>query len=458
MRKRPTKEQFGQQLEQFAKELREEMITGKWAPGSFLPPEKSLEIRFGLSNHSIRLGLEQLVQEGWIEKIPSVGNRVVADRPPVHLTVACNHVMLRNLKLAGLIEQFRRLYPWITVEVRSWSGSVPGVDLTERVLTDDLALMDNVQFQQLLERKLTHVFEPFAGSYDLYPQFSAHFSAEDRLLLLPIVLSPLVLCYNKAHFRESGLAEPNGSWTWDDLIRHAELLYDGRGRYGFAFHIQSMYRWPLFLMQSGERFEWDGAQLRDIRRSRLLDGLKRCKDILHNRKAVPLYLSENNDDIDRMFMEGKLSMALNTYMGLNGWTERQIEYDISPVPYMDSLRTLLITLGVGVNGSSAHKAEAKLFADYLASPEAQSYMYQHTLSVPGLATLPMKQTERSVYSPDRYMLFRETMGSFRTHAELNISSAAFVSLANLLKPYWANMIDEDELCDRLSEALRTEAY
>lgn len=51
-------------------------------------------------------------------------------------------------------------------------------------------------------------------------------------------------------------------------------------------------------------------------------------------KAVPLYLSENNDDIDQLFMEGKLSMTLNTYMSLNGWNEMGVEYDISPVPYL----------------------------------------------------------------------------------------------------------------------------
>lgn len=135
-------------------------------------------------------------------------------------------------------------------------------------------------------------------------------------------------------------------------------------------------------------------------------------------KAVPLYLSENNDDIDQLFMEGKLSMTLNTYMSLNGWNEMGVEYDISPVPYMDNLRTLLITLGVGVSGSSQHKEEAKMFADFLASTHAQAYIYQHTLSIPSLVILPMKPLDRTFYSPDRYVLFRETMGSFRTHADM----------------------------------------
>ncbi|GAA3413397.1 extracellular solute-binding protein [Paenibacillus hodogayensis] len=453
MRRRPSKEQFEQQIEQIAKALRDEMIAGKQAAGSFLPPEKSLEARFGLSNYSIRLGLEQLVREGWIEKIAGVGNRVVADRPQVKLTIACENVTLRNLKLTGLVEQFQRLYPWIQVEFLFMPSPIPGTDLSERKLAGDLVLLDNVQFQLLSENRLTHLLEPLSEANELYPQFTKHFSMEGRRLLLPIILSPLVLCYNKAHFRESGLAEPNGSWTWNDLIRHAELLYDGKGRYGFSLYIQSMYRWPLFLIQSCEWVEGSGKESSHIRNSRLLDGLKLCKDILHNRKAVPLYLSENNDDVYRMFVEGKLSMTLNTYMGLNSWNEAEIEYDISPVPYMDSPRTLLITLGAGINSSSGHKEEARLFVDFLASKEAQSYIYQHTLSIPGLATLPMEPGNRMIYTPSRYMLFRETMGSFRTHADTRISFAAFQSLSSQLKLYWANMIDEDELGERLSEAL-----
>ncbi|RKN80526.1 extracellular solute-binding protein [Paenibacillus ginsengarvi] len=365
MRRRPSKEQFEQQIEQTAKALHDEMIAGKWAAGSFLPPEKSLEARFGLSNYSIRLGLEQLVQEGWIEKIAGVGNRVVATRPQVKLTIACENVTLRNLKTSGAGRTISAFYPWIQVEFLSMISPIPGTDLSERTLAGDLVLLDNVQFQQLSENRLTHLLEPLSEDDEWYPQFTKHFSVEGRRLLQPIVLSPLVLCYNKAHFRESGLAEPNGSWTWNDLIRHAELLYDGRGRYGFAFHIQSLYRWPLFLIQSRERFEESGEEFLRSRSSRLLDGLKLCKDILHNRKAVPLYLSENNDDINRMFMEGKLSMTLNTYMGLNSWNEAEIEYDISPVPYMDSPRTLLITLGAGINGSSEHKEEARLLVDFL---------------------------------------------------------------------------------------------
>src|SRR5690606_32695659 len=112
-----------------------------------------------------------------------------------------------------------------------------------------------------------------------------------------------------------------------DLMRAAEKLSDGKGRYGFCFHVPTKNRWPVFLLQSGESFEWEGGALKELRGSMLLESMSVCKRILHNRTAFPLYLSENNDDIDRMFLEGKVSMTLSSYMGMNGWQSANIEYD-----------------------------------------------------------------------------------------------------------------------------------
>lgn len=457
MRKRPTKEQFDQQVMKFIGELRQEMIAGIHALDEYLPSEKSLEQRFKLSNHSIRKGLEQLVEEGWIEKIPSVGNRVITRRPPVKLSLACNVITLRNLAFEKLLEDFHQLYPWITVEPVI-GQRIPGVNEQHGTIETDAIIIDNFQFQQLLEKNLVSHLETCQPVKDIYRRLYPLFSTNQELYMMPVVLSPLVLCYNKQHFAEKGLAEPDGSWTWEDLIHYAEVLSDDKGRYGFGFHLQSHYRWPLFLMQSGECFRWDDARLEDMRNSKLLDSVKLCKDILHNRKAIPLYLSENNDDIDQMFFEGKLSMTLNTYMGLNGWNHMDLDYGISPVPYIDELRTLVISLGVGISKETAHQEETRLFAQYLTSERAQSIIFKHTMSVPALSMRSLSLKDKEIFAPERYYLFRETLGSFRTHADLNISASDFTKLASLLKPYWANMIDEEELCKRIETMLSRETW
>lgn len=449
MRKRPTREEFDKQVLIFVKQLQLEMITGKYDVGKYLPSEKSLGQRFEISDHSVRKGLEILVKEGWIKKIPSVGNRIVTSRPLVKISLSCNKVTERNLALYKLLEDFQQLYPWITIELRIHDGISEFDDVDTGINATDIVILDDYQFQQIKERNLEHQLLPLLTKECVYPKLNSLFSKRDQLYLQPVVFSPLVLCYHRHHFRERNIPEPDGSWTWEDLIRNAEQLSNDKGRYGFGFHMHSLYRWPLFLLQGGESFQWTESNIQDIRRTTLLKSVRLSKEILHNRKAFPLYFSESDNDVDRMFLEGKLSMTLNTYTGLNGWIGQVEDYDISPVPYINAMRTLMVSLGVGITSTSIRQEEATLFVDYMASARAQSLIFKHTLSIPCLSTLPMEIKDKEMFVPDHYFQFRETMQSMHTLSDLNISTQQMIKLANLLKQYWANMIDEDELCQRL---------
>lgn len=442
MRKRRTNEQFQEQLDRVVQTLHEQIIDGTYAPGEYLPSEKALAAQFQLSNNSVRKGLEQLVREGWIEKVPRVGNRVTVGRTPVQLRLSCGSIARRNVALPGLLDDFCRQYPWIHVTMSRLSD----------MDSSDLMLLDDFQFHQIAERDNLHKLEPLEERPDIYPLLNSMFTLNQRLYMQPIIFSPVVLCYNKAHFRERGMLEPDGSWTWDDLMRHAERL-SGGGRYGFSFHVPSDNRWSIFLMQSGERFTWRDGQLQDLRGTKLLDSLSLCKSIVHNRKAFPLLLSESNDDVDRLFLENKVSMTLNSMMGLNGWDNPEVDYDIAPVPRIDEMRTLVISLGAGINSGSQHKEEAALLLDYLTSHIAQEYIREHTLSIPSVGTLPTTPARSVMKRPERFGLYREIMASCRPLRDLGIPTASFGKLSQNLKTYWADMIDEDELCERIYAVL-----
>ncbi|MDF2724460.1 MAG: regulatory protein GntR, partial [Paenibacillus sp.] len=389
MRNRPTSEQFRQQLHDMIEWLRGSVMSGAYADGDYLPSEKELAAKFGLSNNSIRKGLEQLVEEGLIEKVPRIGNRVKAnriERRPVTLTLGCNYASLRNLELPALLDDFHKRHPWIAVMTKTYGGTL--VDEHGNTESADLIMMDNYQFQRIVEEGRTAFFKALSVSEGIYPTLSKLFVFDEVCRMRPIIFSPIVLCYNKAHFRECGLEEPDGTWTWDDLMRNAERLSDGKGRYGFGSHLQDMNRWPIFLLQSGERFELEDGRLKGLHGSRLLQGMQVSKSIIHNRKAYPLFLSENNRDTLQLFMEGKLSMILNSYMGLNVWKHLDLDYDVSPIPFIHEPRTMMICLGLGINARSEHMEEAMLLADYLGSARASRLIANRTLSIPALRPLP----------------------------------------------------------------------
>lgn len=457
MRIRPTKQQFEKQLKAVASVLRQEIMEGKHEAGSFLPSEKQLAQRFDMSNNSVRKALQMLAEEGWIIKVPRVGNRVAEGRSPVHLTIASNKMAVRNIALEKLLQIFNERYPWIHVHINSNDGGLPGFGAGESLVDVDLVLMDDYQFQRLVELQLFNQLEALSSMKDYYPFLHDLFTVDGQMYMHPLIFSPVVLCYNRAHFREAGLLEPDGSWTWDYLMQCAERLSDSsKGRYGFCFHVQTANRWPIFLLQSGERFQWSDGMLNDIRGTKLMEAMKLCKRIIHNRKAFPLYLSENQGDIDRMFLAGKISMTLNSYMGLNAYSDSDLDYDISPIPSNCERKTLMISLGLGINKNSSHKHEVKLLAQFLTSEWTQQFISDHTLSIPALGTIAPQSYSSRVNKPKRFPLYREIMFTYETTRALNLTTASTHKLTNEMKAYWADMLDEEELGQRVVQILSYE--
>lgn len=431
--------------------LKSEIEEGRYGPGDDLPSEKALAARFGLSNISVRKGLATLAEEGWIEKIPNVGNRVLHRRPPVVLTLGLNETTMRNTALSVLLEQFERKYDWITVKLKTYASS-PSYERANEDSIDVFTLNDT-QFQLLREHGGTGLFEELPEDPDIHSFLNELFAIEGQSLLRPIVFAPVVLCYNKRHFREKGLAEPTGGWTWNDLARCAARLTEGE-KYGFAFHLPDVNRWPIFLLQSGDRRRrYEQPQRSDIV-SRLLAGARQCKELVHNREVFPIYMSESNADIDRMFLGGKLSMVLASYMALNDWKNADLEYDVSPVPFIREPRTIVIATGAGVAAASGHKEEARLLVDYLSSDQAQRLIRTNTLSVPAKPGAEEAGWGGGISNiPSRYMLYREMIFSYRTHRDLPLAVSSIGKLSGYLRAYWAHMIAEEELRNRFDELL-----
>jgi multiple sugar transport system substrate-binding protein len=431
-------------------------VEGTYPPESYLPSEIALSKRFSLSNKSLRKGLEVLEKEGYIRKIPRVGNQIVPPRPQAVIRFGCSQTIMRDLRLEDLIDEFHLLHPHIRVEAVPYTSVVP--EITGRGGTLDLFSANVYQFLEIVRQGLTAQLEVLPEPEDTHPFLLEPFRHEGKLFVQPLGFAPIVLCYNKAHFAESDVPEPDGSWSWDELIEHATALSNGAGRYGFGFHAISENRWPIFMLQSGSRSEWEEPWKSESLRRKLVKNMRICKDILHNRAMTPLYLSEDDKEITRLFVEGKISMLLTNYAQMNDFTNTELEYDISPVPVQHDPATLLITIGASVCKHAAHKEEAHRFLRFMASRHAQELIQSGTLTVPSYRPLLAQPVAGKVKRPERYTLFREIMFMFRTHKDLHFSEALRPKLLYVLKEYWANLIDEEQLCDRMFEAIREERY
>ncbi|GAA3408762.1 extracellular solute-binding protein [Paenibacillus hodogayensis] len=473
MPQRQSRKTFADRLDHLVGQLRSRILDGTYAEDDFLPAESALAKQFDLSNNSVRKGLEQLVAEGLIVKIDKVGSRVAANssHQRTTITIACYPSIERDVAFTELLEDFHRLYPAIrvkpiTASPLTDSGSYAGT-IRESVAngTADLYTVHHMDFTELIAEGAAERFEPLVPAPGTYPFLNERFAVDGtgESFVQPLMFTPLVLCYNKDHFAEAGLLEPDSSWTWQHLLDSAARLTVPGKRHGFHFFALSDNRWPFFLLQTGAGFARDDCgYYAPTDSAQLLGGIRLCGDIIGNRDVFPPYLSENQPEATRLFAEGKISMQLATYNSLNDLKREALRYDIAPVPLptSGSPATLAIAIGLMAGKASQHKEAVKLFISYAASHEAQRAIRSRTLSIP--ACKPAAEAAERAESaqpngqqaglnrPEHFQLFRDIIPSFRWHADLGLPIPLLKPLHRLLKLYWSSMIDDDTLLAELS--------
>ncbi|MEF3305787.1 extracellular solute-binding protein [Paenibacillus sp. GYB003] len=452
---------FRARLERMTEQLKNDMMSGALAPGDFLPSESALAEQYGISNKSVRQGLDVLVGEGLIRKIPRVGNQVTETAKELQATVTLgiNSSLERDMAMSELLASFSRKYPSVRVRTITIPGNSRQFvkEYAESPLLDAF-IINHQYFQSMEESGLLSTLEPLTPAEGTYRVLEGGFTADGVLYGQPLLFSPLVLCYNKDHFLEAGLPEPDSSWTWNDCIGTARRLTRRRERYGFVFYVMSDNRWPAFLLQSGEAFARGPDGGCDIAGTGLLDGIRLCDAIIHDRDMFPSVLSESNDDIGRLFETGKVSMMLTSYMSLNELKHSDIRYDISTLPYGREPRTLTVAMAACIRKGSADKRAAKLLVDYLSSVEGQMLIRRQTIGIPAIKPAAEAEVGEGLNRPSRYDLFRDIWPTMRFHRDLNLTSEGLGKLWGLLKTYWSHLIDDETLCaqvrDQLSDHVR----
>jgi multiple sugar transport system substrate-binding protein len=445
-------------------EIRRDIISGKYAAGKNLPSESALAKMYQLSNKSVRKGLEQLVDEGLIVKVNRVGNRVIGPgrESAVTVTLGCHESIERDFELQRLLDEFHGQYPSIRVipvKLTPPAFNANFIQITEPYLANgivDVFTMNHMAFLEFIENDGLHMLEPLPAINEIYPSLREAFTFEGVQYVQPLVFSPVVLCYNKEHFRKAGVPEPDSTWTWIDVLRAAELLSRPGERHGFYFYLLSENRWPIFLLQSGMGFEWNENGECDIRGTRLLENIRFVKKLIDHPYLFPKYLTESNDDVNQLFIQEKVSMILSTYFSMNELKHTKIPYDISLLPYFDVPAVLTVPIGMAVNRCSRQKDAAMLLVRFMASRKAQQLIRELTVSIP--ACKPVAEQvggeKQKINRPPHYSMFREHLPHFRVQKDLNLTNAEFLIVRSLLKKYWSGMIDEDTLCELINTQLR----
>ncbi|MDF2671666.1 MAG: GntR family transcriptional regulator, partial [Paenibacillus sp.] len=228
MTEKYSRKTFRLRLEEMTSQLRDEILSGKRSPGDFLPSELDLSRQFHISNKTVRQGLDVLFQEGLIEKIPKIGSRVASPSADGRVVVrfGYHNTIIREMELTQMLTEFHRLHPHIRVQALEIPRNNYYRFVKEYMDSGmlDVVTINYNNFKEFTDNDTAGLFEPLPIQKETYAFLRNIFQYRDVVLALPLVFSPIILCYNKQHFAEKGIAEPDSSWTWDILLEHAEQL------------------------------------------------------------------------------------------------------------------------------------------------------------------------------------------------------------------------------------------
>ncbi|WP_162462935.1 extracellular solute-binding protein [Paenibacillus psychroresistens] len=458
MADKPKRTTFRTRLEEMIAILRNDILTGKLQPGDFLPSELTLTEQFQLSKNSVRKGLEELLDQEMIEKVPRVGTRVVGSGLNAKLTLKFGYypTLILEANLLQLIDDFQLSFPHIVVQMVPISDSVFSSNPKEALDRDafDLITLNNHHYGLCKDNEaIMDMLEPLRPKENTYPFLFRPFTEANNLYVQPFTFSPIVLCYNKEHFKEAKLLEPDSSWNWHDVQQAALTLTKKRDRIGLFFHLQSINRWPLFLLQNKVVFERDAQGKLILDNENFRESMKMSLQLFEGMNAGSLYMSENDSDSEMYFSQQKASMIVTSYYSLNHLLKADFDYDIAPLPYSQEARTQLIIIGLAINKSSKQKEAAQALIDYLVSEETQLHIRKNSLSIPSIKTMAEWTGEESFARPSRFMLYRDIIPTFRFYSDMNVTFHELETMRRIFKLYWARLDNFETVLRRLEEAL-----
>lgn len=458
---KPQRSTFHKRLEHMVEVLRGNIITGKYAIGDLLPSNADLGKQYGLSKNSIRKGLDMLSQENLIVRVPKVGAKVAnpQDSAVITIKMGCYNQMDRQAALNEILDAFHALYPHIRVQTLILPYDSYFKNVMEYIDNDwlDVMMINHSDFDFFRDEARSKLLDELKPRPGLYSFVANAFNYNDRLLALPFIFSPIVLCYNKEHFANSGITEPNSSWTWDDLMEAATKLNENSGNYGFYYHMRSSNRWPVMLLQNGFKLGEVG-EYGDSAKMSFVKSIELCRKLIVNQPYSPIHFSESDSDVEELFMRGKVSMIISTYFSLNKLRNSNVVYDVAPLPWIQEPKTILLTTGLAINAKSKVKNAGRTLLDFMISYQAQLMIRKQTISIPSLARAAEWVGTETINRPSRYHMYREIIPTFRFMNELNLHNEDLIRIRKELMLFWAGMEDADTFYSRLADLFEIKGH
>ncbi|MES2201579.1 MAG: sugar ABC transporter substrate-binding protein [candidate division FCPU426 bacterium] len=232
-----------------------------------------------------------------------------------------------------------------------------------------------------------------------YPGVRARFSSKGHVWALPEDTAPIAcLYYNKKLFREAGLAYPNDSWTWDDMLAAAKKLTkrDAQGRTSvWGYKDNYAVDWINMVYSNGGTLvdDWRNPTRSTVAEPAAVEAVKFLADLINVHKVMPSDADKptqggaGND----LFAAGQLAMLHTGYwISATLRLTKDLDWDIAPFP--KGPRAKGHSWGTGGSGwaisaNAKDKEKAWKAIKMLTSEETQRIYVKQGYAMPALKAL-----------------------------------------------------------------------
>lgn len=289
--------------------------------------------------------------------------------------------------------------------------------------TPDVAMMNPERFQSYARRgaliPLNDLFK-YTPGFDLKTYYKSIVDAHslgDTLYVLPRDIAPMaVIYYNKKMFREAGLSEPTGDWTWDfeprPELREKDFTWvvqqlnkkDDRGKstqWGYVSGWPGLFKDWVYL-SLGARLADDYKEPTKVFYDdpRIIKAHQWYSDLTNKQGLLPSSFDQAGTNARQMFTQQRVAMF---HSGI--WETPQLRTEIKPVDkggfewdivlapaYKDGTRAYP-TGGSGycVFKNTKHPKEAWILAQWMAGEPGMTAMAKAGIAQPAIKSLALKE-------------------------------------------------------------------
>lgn len=228
-----------------------------------------------------------------------------------------------------------------------------------------------------------------------YPQAVDAFRFDGTLTCLAQNISSQVVYYNKALFKQFGVAEPKAGWTWTDFLTTAKAMTkdtNGDGKsdiYGLGLE-PSLVRLGPWVWQAGAEVvdDTENPTKTVMLDAKALEALKFFIELRRVHKVVPTLAEAESEDDESRFGNGRLGMFIDSRRGTTALRQiPSLDWDVVTVPAYRQQATMLHSDAYCMSKASKRKDAAWRFVEFALGTEGATIIAKTGRTVPSLRSV-----------------------------------------------------------------------